>query len=185
MSRHLNWLVLTATVLVLGASFALLGSVIGMNSPWLMLLLMFDFLGIAKVAEPVFRLKMPRGLRPVRHDERAASTSRRLGVPGFGRLLRRSPLRYLNTAVYLDARHRGLDEVRLRAECAEASHFWVAVLFAPYVLYAALHRQWTVAAWFTLAQVLVNIYPILHLRHVRERLTRTLGRMARHQGASP
>jgi len=176
------WLVLMATVLVLGASFALLGSVIGMDSPWLMLLLMFDFLGIAKVAEPVFRLKMPRGLQPVRRGERA---TRRLGVLGFGRFLRRSPLRYLNSAVYLDARHGDLNEVRLHAEYAEACHFWAAVLFTPYVLYAVLHRQWIVAAWFTLAQVLVNVYPILHLRLVRERLTRTLARMARHQGTAP
>ena len=177
--RH--WLVLLSTVLVFGASFALLGSVIGMNSPWLVLLLMFDFLGIAKVAEPLFRLKLPSVLRPVRRRESAASAYRRFGVLGFGRLLRRSPLRYLNSGVYLEARHGDLNEVRLRAESSEANHFWAAVLFTPYVLYAGLHHQWVVVAWFTLAQVLVNVYPILHLRHVRERLTRALGRTSRRR----
>lgn len=171
-----NWLVLVATVLVFGGSAALLGSVIGMNSPWLMLLLMFDFLGIAKVAEPLFTLKMPRALRPVRQGPRAAGAVHRLGVPAFGRLLRRSPLRYLNAAVYIDANRRDLDAVRLRAESSEATHFWAAVLFAPYAVYAALGHRWAVAAGFTLAQVLLNVYPILHLRHVRERLDRTLGR---------
>jgi len=181
MRPWLNWLVLVTTVLVFGASFALLGSVIGMNSPWLVLLLMFDFLGIAKVAEPLFRLRVPSALRPVRSDEPVANASRRLGVPGFGRLLRRSPLRYLNTGVYLAARHGDLDELRLRAETSEANHFWAAVLFTPYVVYAALQRQWNVVAWFTLAQVLVNVYPILHLRLVRERLTRAVGRMSRRR----
>jgi hypothetical protein len=172
----LNWLVLIATVLVFGASFALLGSVIGLDSPWLMLLLMFDFLGIAKVAEPLFRLKLPSALRPVRPGERAAGAHRRLGVLRFGKLLRRSPLRHLNAAVYLEGNHGDLDEVCRRAEWSEANHFWAAVLFTPYVVYAGVSHRWDVAAWFTLAQVIVNIYPILHLRHVRGRLARTLGR---------
>ena len=181
MRPWLNWLLLVTTVLVFGGSFALLGSVIGMNSPWLVLLLMFDFLGIAKVAEPLFRLKLPSVLRPVRRRESTASAYRRFGVPGFGSLLRRSPLRYLNSGVYLAAGHGDLEGLRLRAESSEANHFWAAVLFAPYVLYAGLHRQWSVVVWFTLAQVLVNVYPILHLRHVRERLTRALGRTSRRR----
>jgi len=183
MRPWLNWLVLTTTVLVFGASFVLLGSVIGMNSPWLMLLLMLDLLGIAKVAEPLFRLKMPGVLRPVRRCERAGNAYRRLGVPGFGRLLRRSPLRYFNAALYIEARQNDLHYMRLQTESAEANHFWAAVLFAPYVLYAGLNHRWQVAAWFTLAQVMVNVYPILHLRYVRARLTRTLARMDRQRSA--
>lgn len=181
MRPWLNWLVLVTTVLVFGASVAMLGGVIGMNSPWLMLLLMFDFLGIAKVAEPLFRLKLPSGLRQVHRRESAASAYRRFGVLGFGRLLRRSPLRYLNSGVYLAAGHGDLDELRSRAESSEANHFWAAVLFTPYVLYAGLRHQWVVAAWFILAQLLVNVYPILHLRHVRGRLTRALGRTSRRR----
>jgi len=181
MRLWLNWLVLFAVVMVLGASFALLGSVIGMNSPWLMLLLMFDFLGIAKVAEPLFRLKMPRILRPVRRCERAGNVYRRLGVLAFGKLLRRSPLRYLNSAVYLASRHGDLSEVCLRAESGEAIHFWAAVLFTPYIVLAGLNHRWNVAAWFSLAQMLVNVYPILHLRRVRWRLTCTLRKIARQR----
>ena len=183
MRSWLNWLVLLTVVMVLGASCALLGSVIGMNSPWLMLLLMFDFLGIAKVAEPLFRLKMPRALRPVRRCEQVGNVYRRLGVLGFGKLLRRSPLRYLNSAVYLVKTNGDLSEVRLRAESGEASHFWAAVLFTPYVMLAGMNGQWSVVAWFSLAQVLVNIYPILHLRHVRWRLTCTLRKIAGHRAS--
>ena len=183
MRLWLNWLVLLTVVMVLGASCALLGSVIGMNSPWLVLLLMFDFLGIAKVAEPLFRLKMPRALRPVRRCERVGDMYRRLGVLGFGKLLRRSPLRYLNSAVYLVKTNGDLSEVCLRAESGEASHFWAAVLFTPYVMLAGMNCQWSVVAWFSLAQVLVNIYPILHLRHVRWRLTCTLRKIARQRAS--
>jgi hypothetical protein len=66
----LHALALLAVLLVFGVSFAMLSGVIGVTSPWLALLLMFYFLGIARVAEPVFRLRMPRALRSLRRWER-------------------------------------------------------------------------------------------------------------------
>src|SRR6185295_5990781 len=93
-------------VLAFAASFVLLSRVIGIASPWLVLLLMFYFLGIAKIAEPLFTLKMPSALRPLRQWEREGDVYRRLGVVGFGKVLRRTPLRYLNAAVYLDRERR-------------------------------------------------------------------------------
>jgi hypothetical protein len=172
----LHALALLAVILVFGASFALLSEVIGIDSPWLALLLMFYFLGIAKVAEPLFRLRMPGVLRPLRRWEREGDVYRRLRVVSFGTLLRLAPLRYLNSAVHLDREGRDLLLVRLHAESSEANHFWAAVLFMPYVAFAGLHGMWNVVAWFSLAQVLVNVYPILHLRHVRGRLDRAIGR---------
>jgi Glycosyl-4,4'-diaponeurosporenoate acyltransferase len=174
----MNWLMLSTVIAVLGTSLALLASFTGVNSPWVSLLLMFDFLGVAKVAQPLFRLRMPKALHRVRRWERVGNVYRRLGVPGFGKLLRRAPLRYLNSAVYLARTEGDLSAVLLRAESGEAIHFWAAVLFTPYVMLAGVNRQWGVAAWFSLAQVLVNIYPILHLRHVRWRVTRTLRKIA-------
>lgn len=50
---------------VFGICFAMLASVIGPGSPWLGLLLMFCFMGLAKVAEPLFMFRMPRALRAV------------------------------------------------------------------------------------------------------------------------
>jgi hypothetical protein len=176
MRPWLHALALLAVLLVFAVSFVLLSRVIGITSPWLVLLLMFYFLGLAKVAEPLFVLRMPAALRPLRHWEREGHVYRRLGVVGFGRLLRRTPLRYLNSAVYLDRQRRHPLQVRHLAESAEASHFWAAVLFMPYVVFAALSGMWGVAAWFLLAQVLVNVYPILHLRHVRGRLDRIIRR---------
>ena len=109
----------------------------------------------------------------------------RLRVLSFGRFLRQAPLRYLNPTVYLDRKRRDPLQVRRQAESAEATHFWAAVLFMPYVTFAGLNGMWSVVAWFLLAQVLVNVYPILHLRHIRGRLDRTIRRRGvRAQAAS-
>lgn len=177
MRLWLHALALLAVMLAFGVSFVLLGRVIGVTSPWLVLLLMFYFLGIAKVAEPLFMLKIPSALRPLRYWEREGDVYRRLGVFSFGRLLRQTPLRYLNSAVYLDRECRQPLQVRLQAESAEATHFWAAVLFTPYVALAAITGKWSIVTWFSLAQVLVNVYPILHLRHARGRLDRTIRRI--------
>jgi hypothetical protein len=108
--------VLLAFVLMFGFSFAMLSTLVGIASPWLALLLLLYFLGLAKVAEPLFRLKMPKRLYELRPWEQEAEMVRRLRISSFGRLLRRTPLRYLNSAVYLDRHRRGAPEVRLRAE---------------------------------------------------------------------
>jgi hypothetical protein len=184
MRAWLHVLVLLALVLVFGASFVMLSRVIGITSPWLPMLLMFYFLGIAKVAEPLFVLRMPAALRRLRHWDRDGDVYRRLGVFSFGRWLRQSPLRYLNSGVYLAREHRQLRQVRLKAESSEASHFWAAVLIMPYVTFAGLSGMWNVVAWFLLAQILVNVYPILHLRHVRGRLDRAICRMDRKENGS-
>jgi glycosyl-4,4'-diaponeurosporenoate acyltransferase len=177
--RHawLHALLLLAFVLVFGVSFAMISTLVGITSPWLALLLMLYFLGLGKVAEPVFMLKMPKGLYELRPWEQEAKVARRLRIPSFGRLLRRTPLRYLNSDVYLDQRRRDPLEVRLRAESAEALHFWAGVLFMPFIAFAAIAARWSAVGWFLLAQLLVNIYPILHLRHIRWRLNRAMRRM--------
>ncbi|MEP7347550.1 MAG: hypothetical protein ABI877_19935 [Gemmatimonadaceae bacterium] len=177
MRLWLQALALLAVILVFGASFVLLSNVIGIESPWLVLLLMFYFLGTAKVAEPLFVLRMPSALRPLRRWEREGDVYRRLRVPGFGRLLRRTPLRYLNSTVYIDRERRDPLRIRVQAESAEATHFWAAVLLMPYIMVAGLNGRWNIVAWFSLAQMLVNAYPILHLRHTRARLDRAISRM--------
>ena len=155
----------------LGVCFVLLARVIGTRSPWLGLLAMFYFLGLAKVAAPLFSLRMPRALRDVEPDPIGDRTYRRLGVRRFGHFLRRSPFRYLNPAVYL-AQQRGFASVRRHAESAEATHFWAAVLFMPYIVHVAFRGLVVEAVLFTAVQVAFNVYPILHLRVVRARLGR-------------
>lgn len=176
MPAWLHVLGLSALALFFAASLVLLGTVLGGRSPWLVVLLMFYFLALAKVAEPLVVLRMPRALEARRRWEREGRLLRRLGVLGFGRLLRRTPLRHLNARVYLARGAADPSRVRRQAASAEACHFWAAVLLVPFMALAAAHRQWQAVAWFSLTQVLVNVYPILHLRHVRARLDRMLER---------
>lgn len=172
MSKWRNIFVLAGTAAGFAASLVLLQRVLGASSPWLGLLTMFYLLGLSKVAEPLFLLRMPGVLRAVRRSETDGAIYRRLLVPGFGKLLRGTPLRYLNTAVYLAPKRPDLTRLSRQAEAAEAAHFWAALLFTPYIGYAWLAGQRWVAALFLLLQILVNVYPILHLRLVRGRLDR-------------
>ena len=174
--KWLHVLTLLTVILVFGASFFMLQRVIGISSPWLPMLLMFYVLGLAKVAEPLFMLGMPGALWKLRPWELKGKVYRWLAVPAFGRLLRRTPLRYLNPDVYLN-RSDPL-KLRLHAESSEAAHFWAAVLLAPYIGYQWFKGEWSVVGWFVLAQVVVNLYPILHLRFVRGRLERLTRRHA-------
>jgi hypothetical protein len=165
-------IVLVATVIGFGVSFVMLERVIGASSPWLGLLLMFYFLGLAKVAEPLYKLRLPGFLRALRPWERDGAVYRRLGVMAFGKLLRETPLRILNRAVYLTHGPRDLTRVFRLTESAEAAHFWAAVLFTPYIGYVWSRGHARVAAVFLLVQLSFNVYPILHLRIVRGRLDR-------------
>lgn len=176
MDKWRSIVLLAGTVAGFAASLVLLQRVLGASSPWLGLLGMFYLLGLSKVAEPLFLLRMPRALREIRRSETDGALYRRLLVPSFGKLLRDTPLRYLNLAVYLTRKQPHLTQLYRLTEAAEAAHFWAASLFTPYIGYVwwAGHRR--EAVLFLVVQVLGNVYPILHLRLVRGRLNRILRR---------
>lgn len=163
---------LSIVAAIFGACFVLLASAIGPESPWLGLLLMFYFMGLAKMAEPLFRVRMPRALRAVNPRQGTDGIYHWFGVRGFGTLLRNTPLRYLNGSVYLAGGRRSLAELSRRAESSEAIHFWAAVLFTPYIAYVWSRGLIVESVLFVLVQVVFNVYPILHLRIVRARLDR-------------
>ena len=152
--------------------FVMLRAATGGESPWLGLLLMFYFMGLAKLGEPLFVLRMPGFIRDVRAWEAMGAAYERLGVQRFGQLVRRSPLRFLNASVYLAGRQRDLRLLYRQAASAEATHFWAAVLFTPCIAFVWAQGQRGIATLFLVVQVLVNVYPILHLRILRERLAR-------------
>ena len=165
-------LVLTAAGVGFGVSFVMLRQAIGTDSPWLCLFLMFCVLGMAKIAEPLFMLRMPGSLRPIRAWERSGTVYRALGVKAFGRLLRSTPLHELNRQVYLSRQRADPQHVMRLIESAEASHFWAALLLVPGIGVALATGQFLAATVLVLVQVFLNLYPILHLRLVRERLSR-------------
>ena len=158
---------LTIVAAFFGVCFIMLAGVIGYESPWLGLLLMFYFMALAKVAEPLFMMRLPKALHAVKPER---GVYRCFGVRHFGALLRNTPLRYLNASVYLAHGRHSLAELRHGAESSEAIHFWAAVLFTPYIAYLWARGHVTESMLFVLVQLVFNVYPILHLRLVRARL---------------
>ncbi len=161
------------------ASLFLFGRQLGYGSPWFALLFMFCFLGWVRLARPLFILKMPTGLRAVREWELRGVLYRRLAVPGFGELLRGTPLRHLQPEVYLNRHPENPGLVTRELEGAEAAHFWAALLYLPFQVHEFLHHAWTALGWSLLVQIVGNLYPILHLRWIRGRLDRVLNRKRR------
>lgn len=172
MDRWRNIGKLTMEAAAFGVCFLMLARVIGYQSPWLWLQAMFFFLGLAKAAQPLFVFRMPPVIRAVNP---LPATSRRhdwLGVRRFGEFLRNSPNRYMNRSVYLTNGQRNFADLNRKLESSEAIHFWAAVLFAPYIVYIGFQGHIAETILFLIIQVLFNIYPILHLRLVRARLSR-------------
>jgi hypothetical protein len=165
--------VLVATVLAFAVSLSMMQQLVGLSSPWMVVMAFFCFLGLAKVADPIYALKVPHGLHALRPWEVRGDVYRRLGVPGFGALLRNTPLRILNTTVYVSHGRRDLQLIRRQVESAEASHFWAAILVVPYLASCVWMRKWSVLAGLIALQVVMSAYPIMHLRSVRARLDRS------------
>ena len=176
MKRLRDLIVLLVATVVFGYSLIMTRRAVDLTSPWFVLIAMFSFLGWVTFARPLFMIKMPRWLRPVRSWEVRGRFYRAIGVPGFGELLRRTPLRYLQPLVYLRRNPGDPAKVQTQIEWSEAAHFWAAALLIPYMVYACLQNWWGVILWFFVVQVVGNVYPIMHLRWVRGRLTRVLER---------
>jgi len=151
---------------------------LSLESPWFVCTAMVCFLGLAAVARPVVSIRMPRSLRRIRAWEVEGGFYRFLRVPAFGMLLRRTPLRLLNRDVYLGGGARDTVMLSVQLEAAEASHFWAALLVVPYMVHVWLQGAWSAVFWVSLAQVLVNAYPVMHLRLTRWRLDRLAARAA-------
>jgi hypothetical protein len=181
--RLYHWTFFITTALVLGACSWMVKDFLGWKSPWLGLLVMLNFMGLAKVGEPLFVLRLPLALRAVRAWEREDAAYGRLGVRHFGRLLRDTPLRYLNTSVYLSKDRRDLAFLYRHAASAEATHFWAAVAFTPYIVWVFVTGHIAIGLLFVAIQMLFHLYPVLHLRMLRGRLDRTSARALRKQEA--
>jgi hypothetical protein len=153
-------------------TLTLLARAVGFTSPLFAIVASFNILGLLAFARPWIVLKLPRPLQTVHAWEVKGDLYRALGVSIFGTLLRDSPLRYLNSAVYLNRWHGDGAAVCNEMEIAEAAHLWDIALTIPYVVYVVIQRRWSALFWITIFNLVVNVYPVLHLRWVRGRLTR-------------
>jgi hypothetical protein len=164
-----------------GAAFVLARRAmnVSLTSPWFVLTAMISVLGWLAMARPLWLPRLPRWLRTVRAWEQGGTVYRALGVSAFGELLRRTPLRALNRDVYASRYRRDPATLAAQLEAAEAAHLLDAVLVVPYMVYAGTQAWWAVVLWFAVAQIVVNVYPVLHLRSARGRLTGRLDRLNR------
>jgi hypothetical protein len=147
------------------------------DAPLFVLSVMICFLGLAFVAAPLVRIRVPSAVRDVRAWE--VRWYPVLGVRAFGRMLRRTPLRALNGQVYLRAVGGDVSRLVAALESAEASHGWAALLVAPYMVLLAVRGAWVSLAVVAAVQLLGNVYPVCHLRLARrqvERVRRLHGR---------
>ena len=62
---------------------------------------------------------------------------------------------------------------------AEAAHIWAALLTLPIVAGLAMRGSWIAVAWITAFSVVVNLYPVLHLRMMRAKVEAVIRRRAR------
>jgi Glycosyl-4,4'-diaponeurosporenoate acyltransferase len=168
--RMRDVIIFVSAAAAFGVSLYLFGRAVGYTSPWFALITMFCFLGLVAFARPLFLLRLPNWVREVRAWEIRGGLYRALGVPVFGELLRRTPLRYFHPLVYLTRYPGDFSKVQIQIEGAEAVHLWAGMLIIPYMLYACVHNWWRVIFWFVIVQVVGNVYPILHLRWVRGRM---------------
>jgi hypothetical protein len=144
------------------------------RSPWFVVAAMICVLGLAFVARPILPLRLPRALAAVRTWE--CASYRRLGAAAFGNLLRDTRLRHLNTFVYRRAADNDFARLEAELEAAESAHLLSTALVVPFMLRLAVRREWWSLLGVAAAAVLVNIYPVMHLRLARRRVQR-LSRM--------
>jgi hypothetical protein len=169
--KSANIIIFLAALISFAVSLNLFRQSFGINSPWFALLAMFCVLGVAALGRGIFRLRPPRSFRTLRAWERQGHIYRRLGVPLFGVFLRNTPLRHLNAEVYIHRRDIDFSAIQIQLEMAEAAHLWAAFLLMAYIIYALAQTLWRVAIAFLVIELLLNVYPILHLRYTRNRLS--------------
>jgi hypothetical protein len=172
MKKLRDALVLLLVSIAFGISLTLLARAVGFTSPLFVMVATCSVLGLTALARPWIVLKLPRPLQRVCAWETKGYLYRALGVPIFGTLLRDSPLHYLNSTVYLSRWPSDRAAVCAQMEAAEAAHLWAIALTIPYVLYAGIQSRWSTLFWIMIFNLEVNVYPVLHLRWVRGRLTR-------------
>lgn len=172
----LKWFQFFAAMAAFGISLTMARGAWDMTSPCYGLLVMSAVLGMGAFGRKLFLLKMPFGLRALYAWEQRGVVYRNMGVIGFGVILRRTPLRYLQPLVYLYRQPGEMAAVLAQVKGAEAVHFWAALVLMPYVVFAGIHYRWGVVLGLMVLQLVGNFYPLCHLRWVRYRLDMVLSK---------
>lgn len=126
------------------------------------------------VVQTVMRLPIPRFLRKAGNIEAALLRTPWIGVRGFGRLLRSTPLRRLGGRVYLSEAGCDAQSVLDGIGDAERVHLWALLGSVPWLVSWGLRGDWIAVASGLVVHLPLNVYPTLHLRYVAWRLDRHL-----------
>ena len=126
--------------------------------------------GWVSVLHSVLPLPLPQSMLRVGMGEFALLRARWSGVRTFGALLRHTPLRRLGGQVFLAGVNRDPMVVLRGLHNAEVVHIWALLLCCPWFVLWVFRGQWACVASGLAVNVLINIYPVLHLRYVTWRI---------------
>ncbi|MCC6233298.1 MAG: hypothetical protein IT580_11685 [Verrucomicrobiales bacterium] len=108
-------------------------------------------------------LPLPKRVLQILPGEPTFLLSRWSGVPAFGFLLKRTPLRHLGGRVFLAAAGGNPRLVQETLLAAERIHLGALLGSVPWLVRWMLHGRWQVAGASLLVHVVLNIFPMLHL----------------------
>ncbi len=141
--------------------------------------------GWVAVLHSVVPLPLPRSVLCVRAGEFALLESRWSGVRAIGYILRSAPLRGLGGQVYMDGLKGNVNALLPGLYSAETVHLWALLVCCPWFVVWGAQGHWTSLASGVSVNVLINVYPVLHLRYVTGRIGRHgLKRRGRRPGGT-
>jgi hypothetical protein len=183
-SRHFYSVIMRIFRLVISSALAvyivfIVAHNLGFRSPIMALSSVGCALGVVVANMSTVCWSIPKALAPVRSWETSGRVYELLGVYIYGAFLRRPPLRYFNTSVYVKSRRADLPNVYVSIMRAEAAHFWAFTITSPIMVYELMNQWWDGLGWFLLFHAFFNIYPGLHLRHIRARIETVIRRKPR------
>jgi hypothetical protein len=175
----LKVVVAAALTFAFGALVAWLAGACGPRGAAFAFLLVWLIMCWATLVLRLFPARLPSTYYQLSPGERDGRRYERLGVLVAKRLLRRGPLRLFNPTLRLpeipDARSLArLDEAM---RLAETNHAIMFLIVLPVIAHAIVRGWWDAAAWTSLFNLLINLYPVMLQRYNRGRLAREGARL--------
>lgn len=154
----------------------------GPYSPAFAAVAMIAMTSWAAILQPAVAILFPRSVLSVRRGEAALLRAPWTGVRLFGTILRRTPLRHLGGRVYLSEVGRDPFVVLRATRDAQVVHIAAVLLCCPWLVIWGLQGHWQLITCGLAVHLPLNIYPILHLRHVTWRIERYVAKTRRSEG---
>ena len=181
-SRLRGFIVLAVGTVASGCALLAFAKAFGAGSPGYSVIATIMVTGWVAVLQTVAPLPVPPFIFRARKTEAAVYRVRWTGVRLFGAFLRRTPLRHLGGQVYLSSANRDPQTVLRGIRDAEAVHLWALVFCCPLLVFWGLEGWWRSMVWSAAVHLPLNIYPVLHLRHVTGRVEAYVAKCEKRKG---